>query len=294
MNCKMWIILLLIFLSGCATQGVNTREHTDVQLTKIKNEIVIPRTQSETWDMLVKHLSKSFYVINNIDKASRIINVSFSSTSPEDYIDCGKTRRTYTQGNNTEVFDYETAASSRFKHATPKQPHPAFAYYVKVIRETSLEGRSNIYVAPNGKDPNSTVVSVNTRYIWNLKIKGLAVQEHANGNIVSSHSLPEETSTIMFNTNQSGQRMVGGIGEVITCISKGTLEREILSMVGEEKSNTITQTQNAEIKTIQIPSETQMGYKERSTTTVSAPTASKSKNKSGYQLIDIQKHMKDK
>ena len=228
-----WLCLLAAIISGCATQGVSTRTYTDPQPTKIYNEVTIPQPSSEVWDILVKHLSKSFYVINNIDKASRIINVSFSSSSPEQYIDCGRTYRTYTVGDKTDVYDYQTAASSYYQMATPMQPHPAFSYYLKVRRETSLEGRSNIYVAPSEKDPNITIITVNTRYIWTSKVKALDIQEHSTGNIVRSTPMPEETISVMFNTNEPGQHRDIRTGETISCVSKGRLEREILNMVGK-------------------------------------------------------------
>jgi hypothetical protein len=93
--------MIAIFITGCATQGVSTYKYTDNAPIQINNELVVSKPQSQVWDILVKELSKSFYVINNIDKESRIINVSFSSNAPSEYVDCGKTHRTYTQGDKT-------------------------------------------------------------------------------------------------------------------------------------------------------------------------------------------------
>ena len=61
-------------------------------------------------------------------------------------MDCGKTNRTYSQGGKTENFYYEVANHSRYRVATEKQEHFTFINYIKVLRETALEGRSNIYV----------------------------------------------------------------------------------------------------------------------------------------------------
>ncbi len=227
------VVLTGMLLGGCATQGVNSQQHERMSVTKVNNELQVPRAQSEVWDTLVKELSKSFYVINNIDKESRIINVSFSSNSPEEYVDCGITHRTYTQGDKNETYDYETAASSQFKAATARQPMKQFAYYVVVRRETSLDGRSNIYVAPSEKDKNSTTITVNTRYVFNLKVRGDIFAQNVAGKIISVNRLPEETSTAMFNTNQPGSfRSHGPAGdEMIMCGSKGKLEAEILGMI---------------------------------------------------------------
>lgn len=224
-----FISITLLF--GCATQGVNTIRYTPSAYTRVNNEISVSRQQSQVWDKLVKELSKSFFVINNIDKESRIINISFFTDSPEQYIDCGKSYRTYTQGDKVEHFVYETAESSKYKHATPKQPAPAFAQYVLVIRSTSLEGRSNIYIAPEDKDKNKSIISVNTRYIFNVKFKGTIYNEHASGNTFFVGSVPEESRTISFNTTELGFGKTDATGVSIKCFSKGILENKILDMV---------------------------------------------------------------
>lgn len=220
-------------ISGCATQGKNTSDYVQRPPTTVVNEAVINQPYTQVWDKLVKELSKSYYVINNIDKESRIINMSFSSTKPQEYIDCGTTTRTYTQGENTERFTYDLASSSVYKAATPRQPHPAFYYYAIVNRNTSLEGRSNIYLAPDEADKNKTRVAVNTRYVLSITARGDAFQENLTGRIVSSAPLPyEQPITIAFNTNKPVQHQFGGIGGVTaTCFGNGTLEREILGLI---------------------------------------------------------------
>jgi hypothetical protein len=223
------VILLVVSISACATQGVNTKDYIPPQPFKASNEIVVEKPYGEIWDKLVKEIAKSFFVINNIEKESRIINVSYSTNSPGDYIDCGKSHRTYSQGDKKEVFDYQTAESSVFKLATPQQPNKAFAYYWSVRRETSLEGRANIYVSPPESDKGKTTVTVNTRYILTIKIKSDTLAEHVRGAIRSLGRGPEDTITIMFNTNQPGEHV--GQYETIRCFCKGRLEDEILRMV---------------------------------------------------------------
>lgn len=234
---KLFFIAVALFLTtGCATQGINRFNYTDNAPMQVSNEKGVPLPASQVWDILVKELSKSFYIINNIDKESRIINVSFSSTSPAEYIDCGKTHRTYIQGDKIEVYDYDVAGPSEFKIATAQQEHPSFSNYIIVRREPILEGRSNIYIAPDEKDNTNTIVSVNIRYIWTVKLKGEAFAQHVRGNVFSRGRLPEENVTITFNTNKHGQYTASN-GEKITCFSKGTLEREILEMAkGKQKT----------------------------------------------------------
>jgi hypothetical protein len=170
-------------------------------------------------------------VINNIDKESRIINVSFSSTTPQEYVDCGSTSRSFTKGDKTETFNYDVAASSSYKMATPRQPSPAFSYFAIVKRTTSLEGRSNIYLAPDESDKTKTRVAVNTRYLLAINMRGEAYQENINGQIVSTASMPSEPPiSIAFNTNKPVQHDFGQ-GVAATCFGKGKLEKEVLSLL---------------------------------------------------------------
>lgn len=227
---NLWLPLSIMFyLTGCATQGVNTVKYDKPDIIKVENEITVNKPFTKVWDGLVKELSKSFYIINNIDKESRIINVSFSTNKPPEFIDCGKTYRTYTQGDKVETFNYDTAGSSRTKIAHATQPHQSWAYYSIIDRNTNLEGRSNIYIAPSEKDNNITVISVNTRNIWTVKLSGSAFAEHVNGNVVSNGpttDLNNSEDSISFNTNGVGTNKAD-----ITCISNGKLEKEILGMV---------------------------------------------------------------
>jgi hypothetical protein len=131
-------IMTVIMVSGCATQGVNSYKYTQPTSYQIKNEIVVNKPYSQLWDEMVKEISKSFFVINNIDKQSRIINLSFSTNNPEMYIDCGKSYRTFTQGDNKKVFDYESAGSSSFKIAADSKPHFAWSSYAIINRVTNL------------------------------------------------------------------------------------------------------------------------------------------------------------
>lgn len=226
----MIVCMSTMVLTGCATQGVNSFNYTAPTFTQIKNEAVVQKPYSQVWDKLVKEISKSFYVINNIDKESRIINISFGTNTPADFVDCGYSHRTYTQGEKVDTFDYEVAGASQFKIAGNQKPHPSWASYAIVRREPSLEGRANIYIAPDDKDNTNTMTTINARYIWTIKTKGEMFNEHASGNTVSAGRIPEETSTISFNTNSKGEKD-DGHGPKIVCISKGKLESEILGLI---------------------------------------------------------------
>jgi hypothetical protein len=227
---RICLFILISLLCGCATQGANTSQYTPGNRTKIDNETTVDGSSSRVWDVLVRDLAKSFYVINNIDKESRIINVSFTSTEPADFVDCGRTVRTFTEGSNVERYEYDVAGKATFKVAANKQEHPAFSNYAVWSRSPTLEGRSNVYLAPAAGDAGKTTVSVNTRYVLNVRLKGDAFAKHISGGVQGRGRLPEDTATFTFNTNTVGTGDSAN-GVVVTCFSKGKLEKEILQMV---------------------------------------------------------------
>jgi hypothetical protein len=236
MKVVMKFAILAIGLAGCATQGTNSVNYTKHEPKTISNEIIVNQPYSQVWDKLVRELSKSFYVINNIDKESRIINLSFSTQSPTEYVDCGQTHRTYKQGNKVESFDYNVADSSNFKLAAPTQPAPAFSYYALISRNASLEGRSNIYLAPLENDKAQTTVAVNTRYMLTINMTGEAYAQHVNGNIFPQGSIPHANPTIIaFNTNKPTEHDFGagvdGVKVIATCFSNGKLEQDVLQIL---------------------------------------------------------------
>lgn len=223
----------LLVLTACATQGVSTFDYSDGTKRPITNEVVVDGSYSVVWDTLVRDLAKSFYVINNIDKESRIINVSFLSNEADDYLDCGRTRRSYQEGDSLERFDYQVASRATFKFAATRQEHPSYSNYGVATREPTLEGRANIYIAPVAGDPTRTSVSVNARYVLTIKVKAEGFAKHASGNVFSRGRLPEETQTYSFNTIGSATRDAGS-GVTVTCYSRGKLESEILGFIAKK------------------------------------------------------------
>lgn len=223
------VIFLISLLTACATPGTSGRQYHDPIGTElVANEAVVKLPFSDTWDLLIGQLSKSFFVINNVEKASRIINVSFSTDKPEQYIDCGITERTFQYANESRTYTNPVAGSNSFKAASKWGNYgwPMIAY---IDRKTSLEGRINVYVAP--KD-NDTVVTVNTRYIFTSVSSGRAEGMNGFGAVVRRDVVPESKRTLSFNTGQLESADWGTPQEptIVKCRSTGKLEAEILAM----------------------------------------------------------------
>ena len=217
-------------IAGCATPGTSTFSYTPPQNpTKIQNEIILSKPFEAVWDSFVRELAKSFYVINNIDKQSRIINVSFSTDTPEAYVDCGITTRIYSRGDERQTYKYQLASASTYKMATSTGINNQLPQTAVISRRSSLEGRVNIYVAP---EDQNTRVSVNIRYVLTIKTEGTYTTENRYGTPIQSGTIPAQTSTATFNTNQpttfnwgTPQQPAEG-----TCQSLGRLEKDILQL----------------------------------------------------------------
>jgi len=188
-------------LSACASQTVNYSPSPSV---KVDTEKTVAQDLDTTWSTLVSNLSKSFFVINTIEKDSRIINVTFSANNPEKYIDCG-TGTSTVNGQTT----YITVAQSSTYPSVYQQG--IYQYVGKSIKTTSLEGRFNVFLEEIS--PEKTKVSANARYIFSGQIQRFTNQNQMYEN---------NSSDLTFQSTQAGT------SEGVTCSSLGKLEKDIL------------------------------------------------------------------
>ena len=79
--------LMTTFIVGCA--GKLDYVRPIVQPGASSNSKVIDKPRDAVWNASVPALGRQFFVINNLDKSSGLINVSYSG-DPEKYVDCGQ------------------------------------------------------------------------------------------------------------------------------------------------------------------------------------------------------------
>src|SRR5262245_49610236 len=112
---KLWIVFLSALTVG-ACHASSSQQYTPPAAESVANSTQIAAPFDTTWDHLIKNLSKEFFVINNVEKASRIINVSFSTDRPGEFIKCGSRTREYVSGaGKKETVTYDPAERSTFK-----------------------------------------------------------------------------------------------------------------------------------------------------------------------------------
>lgn len=202
---KIGLVVAFASMTGCATSSLN---YTPPTGATVVNSKTVTKDFDKTWDALVRQLSSDFFVINNIDKSSRLINVSFSASQPSEYVDCGSTIRKFSNARGEQVYSYRAADSSQF--AVTNAQNMAF----NATRTTKLEGRVNIYVAPS--TGTSTDISVNTKYVLTVTFNAVGFDGNPGGG---------NTSTFDFSTKSPHE------SQALTCYAKGTLEAKILDMV---------------------------------------------------------------
>ncbi|EJE4708367.1 hypothetical protein ASV39_001573 [Vibrio parahaemolyticus] len=191
-----------LLLSGCAgkvdyTQPTNTY--------KTNNSVTVNMPRSAVWKNMIPSLGGTFFVINNLDKDSGFINISYSG-DPEKYIDCGVIDSYVMNARGERNYNFP-AASSYQEYETMENGNLLF-----IKRKMNLEGRANIIVQDISSD--STLVTVNTRYVVTKDIAFSNPQGQ-------SHHMND---SISFNTNGSAS-----FPQQTTCYATGALEKELLS-----------------------------------------------------------------
>ena len=205
-------------LTGCAVPVQSTAKITDPVLPeKVSNQAVLDEDFDVVWEKLISGLSSEFFVINNVEKASGLITLDFSTSTPERFVDCGNVTRTYGDESNT----FALAGDSSFKYDETVGVNVARK---RVTRNTDLSGKINVHVA---EVPDGTRVTVNARYIWSVELGG--TYEMA-GSLASgpTQALQRSNFSKSFNTNS----VAGPDADLdFTCGATGELEAMILDLV---------------------------------------------------------------
>ena len=127
---------------------------------------------------------------------------------------------------NNEVITYKVANSSSYFTESNVPPNPNITY-LKIYRDTSLEGRANIYVAP--ETTGETTVMINNRYVVSVKISfdtylyAVLYNRHIEQNQFGRRLDNPQPDPVSFNTNSVST------GD-ITCSSTGKFESDILKL----------------------------------------------------------------
>jgi hypothetical protein len=203
--------LSIAALAGCAGQVDYIQPKQFV--TPDSNTKIINKPRDAVWNSAVQALGKQFFVINNIDKSSGLLNVSYSG-DPEKYVDCGLI--------TSKVKNLAGERVHMFLAAKAQQTYEIMnvQYGLMIVdRRMDLDGRINVIFEE--ASPTSTRVTANTRYV----LKRTTEQRNPAGQRIGASS-----NTISFNTAGRAS-FPGGEQNGLDCVAIGSLERELLDLI---------------------------------------------------------------
>src|ERR1035437_6283960 len=83
---KYVLLLLPLLFVGCGIVQISKDYTPPSKKNKIINKTIINGSKDVVWKKVISNLSQNFFVVNNLDKESGFINVSYSG-DPEEYVD---------------------------------------------------------------------------------------------------------------------------------------------------------------------------------------------------------------
>jgi hypothetical protein len=207
-----FIVVLSTILTACAGKVSYIRPSWTSAVGH--NVKMIDKPRDAVWAASVPALSKQFFVINNLDKASGLISLSYSG-DPEKYTDCGRIESFVKNARGERTYNFAGAKAQQNYEILS----PGGELYI-LDRRMSLEGRINLIFEEIS--PTMTRVTANTRYVVT---KTQSVRAAGGG-------FPQNSSdSISFNSGGSAPFPSNKEGQYSECTAKGVLEQEILSAV---------------------------------------------------------------
>ncbi len=191
---------------GCATGDITRIPST--RPAKVVNSAIVQMSKDQAWAKLLSGLSGSFFVVNNIEKSSGFLNVSYGG-NPEEYVDGGEV--IFTVSNLRGKREYKFPAS----RGRAQYEAMVNGTLCGILRQLELDGRVNVLLEE--QSPTSTKVTVNVRYVLTLKV---------SGQTVTGQTLTPSQETIAFNTGQTGS-----ISNGTEFRATGKLEQSILDLL---------------------------------------------------------------
>lgn len=199
-------LVLIITLTGCVSSNYTYKP--PLAMPPIESSLTVKDAKVKVWNKLIKGIGANFFVINNMDKESGFVNVSYAG-DPEKYVTGGELNFEFSNLRGERKYNFP-ATRAYAQYETMINGSLCF-----ITRRLELDGRMNILVSE--VDTTTTTVTVNTRYILTMNVTGTDAM---------GKSLQPHQETISFNTGQSGKSTGGGI-----YYSNGEFEKAILDIV---------------------------------------------------------------
>lgn len=205
------MVLVCLLCAACA--GKTTYTHPS-NVSGYQNSKTVNKSKDELWKKLIPALGAKFFVINNLDKESGLINISYSG-DPEEYIDCGRLISEVQNVRGKRTYDFPLARAYQQYEVMDMESGTGLWF---MEQRMELEGRMNLILQEIS--PTQILVTANTRYV----VTRTLTSKHV------ARPVPETYSgTISFNSGQSKTFPASRQGT--TCRANGKFEREVLSLI---------------------------------------------------------------
>ena len=148
MNKFLSSLVIIILLSSCVvekeklTENVGKYVPPNIDDINFKNSVITNKNFDETWTSVIDFVNDSFFKIENLDKDSGLLTLSFGSKKAKNFIDCG-------------YFEYTL-------FFTGEEFKGSYIDYAKSGLLAVLEAKMNINIQKI--DNESTKTSINTNY----------------------------------------------------------------------------------------------------------------------------------
>ena len=209
-----YLLVATISLGVAACAGKIDYIRPITQVGPSSNVKTVDRSREGVWNASVPELGKQFFVINNLDKSSGLMNISYTG-DPERYIDCGRITSYVKNARGERTYEFAAAKAQQSYEIM----NPSVGLFA-IDRRMNLEGRVNLIFEETG--PTTTRVTANTRYVVTRTI----VSQNAANNFPQTR-----TDTVSFNSGAGASFPTNSLGQAAECVSTGELEREILSAI---------------------------------------------------------------
>lgn len=200
-----FLMVLVLSMAGCTSGRVIYSRPWAAD--RAETSVTVPQTKDIIWQKLLSGIGDSFFIINNVDKESGFINVSYSG-DPCRFVDCGTIDSDIVSGSDKRNYNFPACKVYQEYEIIEKGQN----MFLK--RSMSLDGRANIVVQ---EGENGTHVKVNVRYVVQKKVQVI----NDNGRLAGT-----DDDSISFNSNG-----IETFPQHTNCLANGKFEKALLDIV---------------------------------------------------------------
>ena len=214
-----FIFLLLFFFSGCAGHYTYTPPESP---PPGDFSIVLNQPKAVIWAKMIPRLGKEFFTINNLDKTSGLVNITYQG-DPEKYVDCGSTESLVKNVRGQRTYNFPVSRGDQeFEALMGRQ-------LFIVSRKMVLESKMNLIFEEMGK--GKTKITANANYVLTNTQNNRQISAFLDTNEKGTFDVePDEAiETINFKSNGSASfKSTIANGK---CFATGQFERDVLALV---------------------------------------------------------------